>query len=100
MIELIDIFAILFYTFLALVFFIMTISELKRGETLLKSSFMTGCCFVILMFLSVIEACGIIDKDLFLILIVIGFIIYLLITAYAFKYVKSTIVYDWEQKVE
>lgn len=100
MTELMNIFITLFYAFLAAMFLIITRAELKRGETLIKTSFAVGTYFVILTCLSIMQICGIIDMSLVVFLVFIIAVIYLIITVYAFKYVKSTAVYSWTQKVE
>lgn len=83
-------FIILFYIFIAAVFFIVTMGELGRGETLIKTCFVAGVYCVILAFLQIIYDFGIIDLDLLVILVIIEFVVYMAITIYAFKYVKST----------
>jgi len=95
MIEL-NTFIILFYTFIAAVFFIVTIGELRRGETLIKTCFVAGIYCIILALLYAMVAYGIIDMNLLIILVIIEFVMYILITIYAFKYVRSTIVYSQE----
>lgn len=93
MAELINLFAVLWFVFLAGMFFVITIRELKCGETLIKTCFMAGVCCAILACLQAAVDGGIIDKNLFVISIITDFIVYLAITFYAYKYVESTKVY-------
>lgn len=92
--ELMIVSTILLYIFLAGVFFVVTVGELKRGETLIKTCFAAGVYCVIFTLLNITYDCGIIDGNLFITLIIIEFVVYILISIYAFKYVKSTIVYS------
>lgn len=93
MIELINISIISFYIFIAIIFFVITISELKRGERLIKTCFAAGFYCIIFALLHAMLECRIINTNLLIITITIGSVIYLLIVLYAAKYVKSTIRY-------
>jgi predicted membrane channel-forming protein YqfA (hemolysin III family) len=88
--ELINILSISLFFFLAGVFFAVSVGELKRGETLIKTCFVAGVYCVILAFLQIICDLGIIDINLLIILVIIEFAVYMAITIYALRYVKST----------
>lgn len=93
MTEVINLFVVSLFIFFTGMFFVITIREPKRGETLVKTCFMAGIYLIIFVCLQVALDCKIIDKNLFMTLIIIEFIVYIAITFYAHKYVKSTAVY-------